>query len=41
MMGIARGFALIVTGGIPVFNMAPGFEVLGQGRVWAFSPCRR
>ncbi len=33
MMGIARGFALIITGGIPIFNMAPGFEVLGQGRI--------
>jgi ribose transport system permease protein len=38
MMGIARGFALIVTGGIPVFNLAPGFEVLGQGRVWDILP---
>jgi ribose transport system permease protein len=33
MMGIARGFALIVTGGIPLFNLAPGFEILGQGRI--------
>ncbi len=33
MMGIARGFGLIVTGGIPVFDLAPGFELLGQGRV--------
>lgn len=33
MMGIARGFALIITGGIPIFNMAPGFDLLGQGRV--------
>jgi ribose transport system permease protein len=33
MMGIARGFALIITGGIPVFNLAPGFEFLGQGRI--------
>jgi ribose transport system permease protein len=33
MMGIARGFALIVTGGIPVFNLTPGFEFLGQGRI--------
>jgi ribose transport system permease protein len=33
MMGIARGFALIITGGIPIFNLAPGFEILGQGRL--------
>lgn len=38
MMGIARGFALIVTGGIPVFNLAPGFEMLGQGRVAGVVP---
>jgi ribose transport system permease protein len=38
MMGIARGFALIVTGGIPVFNLAPGFETLGQGRVGGILP---
>ncbi len=33
MMGIARGYALIITSGIPVFRMAAGFETLGQGRV--------
>ncbi|MGI9303259.1 MAG: ABC transporter permease [Gammaproteobacteria bacterium] len=33
MMGIARGYALIVTEGIPVFKVAPGFEQLGQGRI--------
>ena len=38
MMGIARGFALIATGGIPVFNLAPGFESLGQGRIANFIP---
>ena len=31
LMGIARGLALIVTGGVPRFQLAPGFEVLGQG----------
>ena len=41
MMGIARGSALIVTGGIPVFNLAPGFELLGQGRVGGSSRYRR
>jgi ribose transport system permease protein len=38
MMGIARGYALIVTSGIPVFELAPGFEVLGQGRVAGIVP---
>ncbi len=38
MMGIARGFALIVTGGIPIFNLAPGFDLLGQGRVATVVP---
>jgi ribose transport system permease protein len=38
MMGIARGFALIVTEGIPVFNLAPGFEMLGQGRLGDIVP---
>jgi ribose transport system permease protein len=34
MMGIARGFALIVTGGIPRFRLAPGADFLGQGHVY-------
>ena len=38
MMGIARGFALIISGGIPLFKLAPGFEVLGQGRVAGVVP---
>ena len=33
MMGIARGLALIVTGGIPRFRLAPGADFLGQGYV--------
>ena len=38
MMGVARGFGLIVTGGIPVFNLAPGFELLGQGQIGNLVP---
>jgi ribose transport system permease protein len=38
MMGIARGFALIVTGGIPRFRLAKGFELLGQGRIFDLIP---
>jgi ribose transport system permease protein len=34
MMGIARGFALIFTNGIPRFRLAPGGDFLGQGHVW-------
>ncbi len=38
MMGIARGYALIITGGIPVFRVADGFETLGQARLWSVVP---
>ena len=38
MMGIARGYALIITEGIPIFRVAEGFDVLGQGRVWGVVP---
>jgi ribose transport system permease protein len=38
MMGIARGYALIITGGIPVFKFASGFELLGQGRLFDVIP---
>ena len=38
MMGIARGYALIVTEGIPIFRVADGFEVLGQGRLGGVVP---
>ena len=38
MMGIARGYALIITEGIPIFRVADGFEILGQGRIWGVVP---
>ncbi len=38
MMGIARGFALIINQGIPIFGVPPGFEVLGQGRIGGVVP---
>ena len=38
MMGIARGYALIITEGIPIFRVADGFEILGQGRLWGVVP---
>ncbi len=33
MMGIARGFALIITGGVPQYQLAAGSDFLGQGRI--------
>ena len=33
MMGIARGLALIVTGGVPRFRLAEGADFLGQGYI--------
>jgi ribose transport system permease protein len=33
MMGIARGVALIVTGGVPIFGLPPSFSVVGNGRI--------
>lgn len=33
MMTIARGFALLYTGGKPVSTLTPGFRVIGQGRL--------
>ncbi len=38
MIGIARGYALIITDGIPVFKIAIGFELLSQGRIFEVVP---
>lgn len=38
MMGIARGLALIITGGVPIFGLKPGFEFLGGGRIFTVIP---
>jgi len=38
MMGVARGFALIINQGIPIFGLPPGFEVLGQSRIGGIVP---
>lgn len=38
MMSILRGFALIITKGIPIFGMVPGYDALGQGHVWGIVP---
>ncbi len=38
MMGIARGIALILTNGIPIFALPPEFNFLGGGRLLAVIP---
>jgi ribose transport system permease protein len=38
MMGIARGFSLLITGGIPVFGLPASFNTLGGGRLWNILP---
>ncbi|MDZ7289236.1 MAG: ABC transporter permease [candidate division KSB1 bacterium] len=37
-MGIARGTALIITEGVPVFGLPPSFAVLGGGRLFQMIP---
>ena len=38
MMSMARGFALLVSNGIPIFGLAKGFENLGQARIGGTIP---
>jgi ribose transport system permease protein len=38
MMSVARGFALLLNNGVPIFGLPAGFEVLGQGRVGGVVP---
>ncbi len=38
MMGIARGMALIITKGVPIFGLPSYFAVLGNGRLWGVLP---
>jgi ribose transport system permease protein len=38
MMGIARGFALIFSRGIPIFGLSPKFLWIGQGKVFDLIP---
>jgi ribose transport system permease protein len=39
MMQVARGLALIITKGIPVYQLAEGSDLLGQGRFLGFPIC--
>ena len=38
MMGIARGFALIFSRGIPIYNLSEGYKFIGQGKVFDVIP---
>lgn len=38
MMGIARGLALLLTGGVPIFGLPPSFNFLGGGRFFGVIP---
>lgn len=38
MMGIARGMALIITKGVPVFGLPESFSILGNGRIAGIFP---
>lgn len=38
IMGMARGLALLLTGGSPIFNLPPAFNFLGGGRVLDLVP---
>ena len=38
MMGIARGFALILCNGIPIYNLTKGYMWLGQGKILGVIP---
>ncbi len=38
MMGIARGLALIITGGVPIFGLPASFAALGGGRFLQILP---
>jgi ribose transport system permease protein len=38
MMGIARGFALILCKGIPIYGLKTGYMWLGQGKIFGIMP---
>jgi len=33
MMGVARGFALILTGGVPIYGLGSGYRFIGQAKL--------
>ena len=38
MMGVARGLALILTGGVPIYGLDPGYRFIGQGKLLGVIP---
>jgi ribose transport system permease protein len=38
MMGVARGFALILTQGVPIYGLSPAFRFIGQGKLLGVIP---
>ncbi len=38
MMGVARGFALILSGGVPIYGLAPGYRFIGQAKLLNIIP---
>jgi ribose transport system permease protein len=38
MMGIARGLALIISGGIPIYGLSEAYQWIGQGEILGFIP---
>lgn len=38
MMGIARGFALIICKGVPIYGLKKGYMWLGQGKIFGIIP---
>jgi ribose transport system permease protein len=38
MMGVARGFALILTKGVPIYGLSPDYRLIGQGKLLGVVP---
>ncbi len=38
MMGIARGLALIISGGVPIYNLPDSYKFIGQGKLFDVIP---
>ncbi len=38
MLGIARGTSLLLTGGIPIYKLPPGYDFLGAGKLFGKVP---
>ena len=38
MMGVARGLALILTSGVPIYGLDTGYKFIGQGKLLGVIP---